>query len=248
MRCIVVEGSRGCAQTPRSHVATLARGSEFRPNAVLVLAISHLLAGEVDQADDLLADATEEGLELGVVAAVTVALGERALIASERGAWVQAEELTDQALRVIGRARMEEYPTSALAYVAAARVALHRGNSAACHELLTRAQRLRPRLTYALPYFAVQTRLELARAYLTLADAGGAATMLREIDVIAAPPAGPRSAPGRGGRAAREPDDAAHAAPGASTLTEAELRLLPYSPRTCRSARSASACTSLATR
>ena len=115
---------------------------------------------------------------------------------------------------MIRRARMEEYPTSALAYAVAARVALHRGNSARCQELLTRAQRLRPRLTYALPYFAVQTRLELARAYLTLADAGGAATMLREIDAISAPPAGPRSAPGRGGPAARQPDDAAHARSG----------------------------------
>ena len=209
-------------------VATLARGSQFRPNAVLVLAISHLLAGEVDQADDLLADATEEGLELGVIAAVTVALGERALIASERGASVQAEELTDQALRVIRRARMEEYPTSALAYVAAARVALHRGNSAACQELLTRSQRLRTRLTYALPYFAVQTRLELARAYLTLADAGGAATMLREIDMIA------RRRPDLGALPAEADQLRASLttlhthSPGASTLTEAELRLLPY--------------------
>ena len=108
----------------------------------------------------------------------------RAVIASGRGAWVQAEELTDQALRVIRMSRLDEYPTSALAYAGAARVALHRGNSAGCQELLTRAQRLRPRLTYALPYFAVQTRLELARAYLTLADAAGAATMLREIDSI----------------------------------------------------------------
>ena len=187
-----------------------------------------MLAGEVDQADDLLADATEEGLELGVTAAVTVALGERALIASERGAWVQAEELTDQALRVIRRSRMEEYPTSALAYAAAARVALHRGNSAGCQELLTRAQRLRPRLTYALPYFAVQTRLELARAYLTLADAGGAATMLREIDTIS------RRRPDLGALPAEADELRASLttlrthAPGASTLTEAELRLLPY--------------------
>ena len=191
-------------------VATLARGSQFRPSALTVLASSHSLAGEIDQADDLFADATEEGLELGVTAAVTVALGERALIASGRGASVPAEELTDQALRVIRRSRMEEYPTSALAYAVAARVALHRGDSAGCQELLTRSQRLRPRLTYALPHFAVQTRLELARAYLTLADAGGAATMLREIDMISRrrPDLGATS--GRGGPVARQPDDAAH--------------------------------------
>ncbi len=209
-------------------VATLARGSQFRLNALLLLAWSHCLTGEIDQADDLLADATEEGLELGVPAAVTVALGERAVIASGRGAWVQAEELTDQALRVIRMSRLDEYPTSALAYAGAARVALHRGNSAGCQELLTRAQRLRPRLTYALPYFAVQTRLELARTYLTLADAAGAATILREIDAVW------RRRPDLGTLPAQADELRASLstlrthAPGASTLTEAELRLLPY--------------------
>ena len=209
-------------------VATLARGSRFRPSALTVLAVSHSLAGEIDQADDLFADATEEGAELGVAAAVTVALGERALIASGRGAWVPAQELTGQALRVIRRSRMEEYPTSALAYAVAARVALHQGDSAGCQELLTRTQRLRPRLTHAMPHFAVQTRLELARAYLTLADAGGAATMLREIDVMS------RRRPDLGTLSAEADQLRANLttlrthAPGASTLTEAELRLLPH--------------------
>ena len=209
-------------------VATIARGSQFRPTALLSLAMSHWLAGEVDQAEDLLVDATEEGMELGVAAAVTNALGARGLIASGRGEWVQAEELTDQALRLIGRSRMEEYPTSALTCAVAARVALHRGNSARCQELLTRAQRLRPRLTYALPYFAVLTRLELARAYLSLADAAGAATMLREIDAIS------RRRPDLGVLPAEADQLRASLttlhthAPGASTLTEAELRLLPY--------------------
>ena len=209
-------------------VATLARGSRFRPSALAVLAASHSLAGELDQADDLFADAVEEGLELGVAAAVTVALGERALIASGRGARVAAGELSDQALRAIRRSRMEGYPTSALAYAVAARVALHQGDSAGCQELLTRAQRLRPRLTHALPHFAVQTRLELARAYLTLADTGGAATMLREIDMMS------RRRPDLGVLPAQADQLRASLttlrthAPGASTLTEAELRLLPY--------------------
>ena len=103
------------------------------------------------------------------------------------------------------------------------------GTPPRCQELLARAQRLRPRLTYALPYFAVQTRLELARAYLTLADAGGAATMLREIDTIA------RRQPDLEERFPAEADELRASlttlrthAPGASTLTEAELRLLPY--------------------
>ena len=110
----------------------------------------------------------------------------------------------------------------------AARVALHRGEAERAHELLARAQRLRPRLTYALPYFAVQTRLELARAYLAIADAGGAETMLREIEAML------RRQPDLGTLPAQVEELRASLktmradAPGASTLTEAELRVLPY--------------------
>jgi LuxR family maltose regulon positive regulatory protein len=209
-------------------VRTLARGSFNRPNASLQLALSQWLAGEVDQADDLFADVAEEGLELGTLEAAALALGERAAIAIGRGAWVQAEELVERALQMIRRSRMEEYPTSAFVWALAARVALHRGGAERPQEFLARAQRLRPRLTYAVPYFSIQTRLELARAYLALADAGGAATMLREIEAIL------RRQPDLGVLPAQVDELRArlkmlHAeAPGASTLTEAELRLLPY--------------------
>jgi LuxR family maltose regulon positive regulatory protein len=47
---------------------------------------------------------------------------------------------------------------------------------------LARAQRLRPQATHALPYYAVQARLELIRAYLALADVAAAQTVFREVD------------------------------------------------------------------
>jgi len=209
-------------------VRTLARGSFNRPNALLQLAFAEWLADEIDQADDLFADVAEEGLELGTHEAAALALGERAAIAIERGAWVQAEELVDRALQIVRRSRMEEYPTCALIWAVAARVELHRGVSERGQEFLARAQRLRPRLTYAVPYFSIQTRLELARAYLALADAGGARTMLGEIDALL------RRQPDLGMLPARVEELRASLktmradAPGASTLTEAELRLLPY--------------------
>ena len=102
------------------------------------------------------------------------------------------------------------------------------GTARGAQELLTRAQRLRPRLTYALPHYAVQTRLELARAFLSLADAGGAATMLRETESIL------RRRPDLGTLPDQVDDLRASLktmhtqAPGASTLTEAELRMLPH--------------------
>ena len=137
----------------------LPAGVRFRTSASLLLAISHVLAGDVERADDLLADVADEGLELGAVDDVAVALGQRAAIAIARRAWVQAEDFTDRALHVIRRSEMEAYPTSAFVYAVAARVALHRGETQQAQELLARAQELRPRLTYALPYLAVQTQV-----------------------------------------------------------------------------------------
>ena len=207
---------------------TLAPRSVFRPNALLFLAVSQWLVGDVDDADDLLADAAEESLELGAIEGAIVALGERAVVAIGCGRWTQAEGFVERARHTIARSRMAAYPSSALVYAAAARVALHRGETPGAHELLARAPRLRLQLTYALPWIAAQTRLELARAYLTIADTGGAETMLREVDAML------RRQPDLG-RIPAEMEELRSilktmraTAPGASTLTEAELRVLPY--------------------
>jgi LuxR family maltose regulon positive regulatory protein len=202
--------------------------SQFLATAVCGRAIAALLSGEVDRADDLFADAAEKGLELGATEPSGVSLAGRAAIAIDRGAWVQAHELADRALLVIRRSRLDEYPTSAYSYVVAARTALHREKTEQARELLARTQRLRPLLTYAVPHLAVQTRLQLAHAYLALADAGGAETVLREIDAIL------RRQPDLGVLPAQADElrsslTTLHAtAPGASTLSEAELRVVPF--------------------
>jgi LuxR family maltose regulon positive regulatory protein len=91
-----------------------------------------------------------------------------------------------------------------------------------------RAQRLRHLLTYALPYFAVQVRIELIRVYIALADLAGARTLMREVNELL------RRRPGLGNLAdearalrARLAEEHGSGAPGASALTGAELRLLP---------------------
>jgi LuxR family transcriptional regulator, maltose regulon positive regulatory protein len=74
----------------------------------------------------------------------------------------------------------------------------------------------------------VQVRLELAHAYLALADPAGARTVLREIDGIL------RHRPDLGCLVKRADEVTAKvegmrvAAPGMSTLTSAELRVLPF--------------------
>jgi LuxR family maltose regulon positive regulatory protein len=203
-------------------------GSRGRSHGLLLLGVSRLLSGETDQADDLFADSVEAGLALETIEEVVTSLGERAGIAAGRGAWVQAEEHGHDALARIRRSRMENYPTSALTYAVGARVALHRGEAQRAAELLAKAQRLRSLLTYAMPWIAVQTRLELARAYLAMADAGGAETMLRELAGLLRrqPDLGTLPAEVQELRSSLQ-TMRAHA-PGASTLSEAELRVLPY--------------------
>ena len=206
----------------------LAPGSRGRPHALVLVGVSRLLTREIDQADDLFADAVEAGLELGTAEEVAAALGERAAIAVGRGAWVEAEELANQALAGIRRSRMEDYPTSALVCAVAGRVALRHGEAQRANDLLSRAQRLRPQLTYAMPWISVQTRLELARAYLTMADAGGAETMLRELAALLRRQPDLGTLPTEVQELRSSLQTLRVQAPGASALTEAELRVLPY--------------------
>jgi LuxR family transcriptional regulator, maltose regulon positive regulatory protein len=107
-------------------------------------------------------------------------------------------------------------------------VAWHRGDLPAVRRELVSAQRLRPFLTYVHPHLAVQARLELARVHLGLGDMAGARTLMREIDEILKrlPDLGTLVGEARELRA-RLSADRAPAAPGASSLTAAELRVLP---------------------
>jgi len=200
-------------------------GSLLRASAQLLLGISHLLAGDPDPADRLLAAATEAGEDAGADTA-TVALAERSILALAREDWSQAEILAERARSIARRAWLEEYVTSVLLYAAAARVAIHRGDVARAREDLARAQRLRPQITYALPFYAVQARLELASAYLALSDTAAARTMLREVDELLQrrPDLGILR---RQAEELRARLDALRVeAVGASSLTAAELRLL----------------------
>ena len=77
-------------------LALLPAASSWRPTAQLLLGIAHLLAGDLDAADQALADAAEVGEDAGADTA-TVALAERSLVAMSRGAWQEAETLAERA-------------------------------------------------------------------------------------------------------------------------------------------------------
>ena len=83
-------------------------------------------------------------------------------------------------------------------------------------------------MTYALPYFAVQARIELTRVHVALGDLAGARTLMREIDDVLKRRPGLGTLAGEAGALrARLAQERGSSIPGASALTAAELRLLP---------------------
>ena len=61
---------------------------------------------------------------------------------------------------------MHDYATSVLAFAAAARLAVHRGDLEEADRQITRAMRARPTCTFVLPFLAVGARLQLAKVHL----------------------------------------------------------------------------------
>jgi len=209
-------------------VRTLSPTSAHRPHALTLLGIATLLAGDVDGADDLLSDAAEEGVALRAPGTAAVALAERAGVALEREAWAGAQELVDRAIGLIESTKADAYPSGAFIYATAARVADHDGAAERAGELLTRARLLRRQLTHALPYLAVQARLQLARADLARAETGDAKAVCGEIEVLLQRQPELGILRTRAGELRRSLHAILEQAPAISTLTAAELRLLPH--------------------
>jgi LuxR family transcriptional regulator, maltose regulon positive regulatory protein len=218
-------GGQQMASDAELALALAPAGSAWQASAQLLLGISHLLAGDLDLADQCLADAVEVGEDAGAGSAM-VALAERSILAMGRGDWRQAEALAERAGAGARGACLERHPGGALLLAVTARLAIHRGDVPRARDDLARAERLRPQLTWALPHLAVQVRLELARNYLVLTNAGAARRLLVEVDDLLS----------RRPRLGLLLDQAAglHAqldtmrmdAVGASALTPAEVRLL----------------------
>ena len=198
------------------------------PVVALLQGIARVLSGDLDGGDTAFQDVMSMREKAGAAEDFAVALCERSLLAMARSDWSYAEVHADQARAVLHQARREESFVTPLVCAVQARTALHRGDIPAARQELVSAQRMRHELTYALPHFAVQARIELAHAGIALTDLAGARTLMREVDELL------RCRPGLGtlvGEAQalqarlsrlRGPD-----APGASALTAAELRLLP---------------------
>ena len=186
-----------------------------------------MLLGDAEQADLILALAADEATRLGATDTRLIALSERSLLASARGDHAAADALAFEARSLVADAHLDDYPTTALELALCARGRLRQGRWDEARADLTNAHRLSRSLLDALPWFAVQAQLELARAHVTLRDADTARALLAEIDEIL----DDRSPLGVLAHQAEEVRDQIQRMPTAdghaSGLTTAELRVLP---------------------
>jgi LuxR family maltose regulon positive regulatory protein len=194
------------------------------PAALLFQALARILSDDHDGSDALLEDAARIAEEVGAHEVQADALCERSLLAMASGDWSRAETLAARARDALRPIGMENLLASAVL----ARAAVHRGDLTAARRELVSAQRLRPLLTYAIPHLAVQARIQLIHVHLAFADIAGARTLLREIEEIL------KRRPGLGTLVdealelrARLSAERGPATPGMSSLTTAELRVLP---------------------
>ena len=145
---------------------------------------------------------------------------------SERGDHVSGDSLAEEARRV--GAGTECIAASVLQIAVFARTLLRRGRFEEARHELALARRLAPSQPEAFPWLRLQSRLELAQAYMTLRDVGEAKAQLAEAAEILVhhPTLGVLAA--QTARLQEELDELRDTrSSGESGLTRAELRLLP---------------------
>ena len=203
--------------------------SPWRDTALFLCAEAHLLTGDVDQACALFAESSSLAATMSNADSLVHQRIRACVVAMDRGRWAEAAERVERAVAVIDEHRMHDYATCVLAFAAAARLAVHRGDLVEADRQITRAMRARGTCTFVLPFFAVGTRLQLARVHLSRGDDATARHLLLEIDdvLLHRPDLGvlvDQVSELRGLLTSSTQRGTA----GGPPLTPAELRLLPY--------------------
>jgi LuxR family maltose regulon positive regulatory protein len=205
----------------------LSPASPYRATMLYTEGISYLLEGDPAQAGPILARALDLATRSSSSPLVGLILAQQCGVAAEGNDWSEVTTLARQAAALVDDGHLGDYWTSALVYAWASRAAAHEGDDSRARLYLGRAARLRPLLTYILPVVSVQALLEMTRSYVALGDPGGAAAALAQVrDIL-------RQRPDLGILPEIADRLQASLAPakahtnGASSLTSAELRLLP---------------------
>lgn len=225
LRC--VDGITTMRADAERALAEIPSTSFFHPVALLLKGVALRLAGQPEDETCYL-DAAEAGEATEAYPLASFSLGLLAAAMASRGDWTRVGSTLGRARASIEDGGLEDYWTSALVYALGARLALHRGDQATAQADLTRAQRLRPVLNHAIPWAAVLARLEMIRVHIALSDPAGARTLLRETDDILDRSGDLGALEEQVEEARRLVQAMPSGAAEASSLTAAELRLLPY--------------------
>lgn len=205
----------------------LSPASPYRATMLYTEGISYLLEGDLARAEPILARALDLATQAGSLPLAGMILAEQCGVAAERDDWPEVTALARRAATIVETGHFGDYWTSALVYAWASRASAYRGDVGQARFYLGRASRLRPLLTYALPVVSVQALLEMTRSYITLADPEGAAAVLAQVHDILQQRPDLGVLPELAGQLQASLATANARAVGASSLTAAELRLLP---------------------
>jgi LuxR family transcriptional regulator, maltose regulon positive regulatory protein len=146
-------------------------GSPWFPAAMATLGIAHALSGAPEQAVKELDLAARLGRQSQLPVPAVGALAELSLLAAERDDWPGAEERAGQAVDLIETTGLEEHLFSILGFVAAARVAAHRGNQVAARRHAGTVLRMYTIPSpAAIPWLSAQVAIALAETFLDLGD------------------------------------------------------------------------------
>ena len=187
-------GSRSCAPRPAATASSrcwrrgTGTGRSPRPErmaagALLLRGAAHAFTGDREGADRDFADASRAADRLATPGHGT--RGRRAFAARRRHRRPRPGTGAPAPPAASSTSECEAgLSTAAIHLAATARAELRLGRWDDARALLARAQHLTPLLTDAIPWLAVQARLELARAYVTLRDAAAARALLAEVDDV----------------------------------------------------------------
>jgi LuxR family transcriptional regulator, maltose regulon positive regulatory protein len=159
----------------------------WRPYGLLLRGTACRLGDDAERADAILSRAVHAAERLGAHESLALALAERAACATDRGDHDAAAAQLARAREVVGANGLDRYPTTTPILAASARALLRQGRWSEAQILAASAHALLPRLTAALPWLAVQARLELATTHVMLRDAVTAAELVGEADELLAP-------------------------------------------------------------
>jgi LuxR family maltose regulon positive regulatory protein len=155
-------------------------GSRWHTMASLLLGAAYRLTGATPEAIRCFEHAARYGGR-GESPGAAFAAAEQALLAADLEDWATAEARALDACDLVAVAGLEGYGPSITAYLASARVAMHRGDLVAARQHTERAARLYTDPSpAAFPWLAVQAAVELGRLFLAFGEPEAAAPKLAE--------------------------------------------------------------------